>query len=463
MSHHYYRSDRYLEQHDYHAHNHYRVTTSDGDIDEDGNDDNKDGKDDDSHQRMHRRPRFRVIREPRHNNGPGHKWTEFEMRTVYALISKGVHKRPGGELTFSTALNEALNGKPGRSKRVMGKNMYDDDIDVEDVIDMLHYVLDKKKGAVAFAERQNQHCLTRVVSRVFARTHLNFDGSLKEWEDLGRRDEVAAKRVQQLLRPQEQMMRDEEKRIARREGRSILLRHAIDDRAQQNEKVEHDLGFAIARFVSEEHDGAGGESPDYSPSPPWAPSPPQQDTNALPPVDEHEEPLGFGFAGGFATSNPTVTSQHPSGLGGQYEYIGTSPAYRQHCNSGYTTTGTKTGHDYPLSASTRSYVEQPQLASLSGWATTCANPKPTTLSTRSGGATDYGVGGHDDEEASEPHVQISSKSRSGAPHAQIPGAGQIFGTTVTSSNHGPERMYHRDDPEVRGGGGSARGCRRPSS
>jgi hypothetical protein len=77
------------------------------------------------------------------NNGDeGREWTDFEMQAVLALICKRVHLDKGGALTFATALNEALNGKPGE-----GSNM-SNDIDVQDVEVLLEWIYREKKGAL---------------------------------------------------------------------------------------------------------------------------------------------------------------------------------------------------------------------------------------------------------------------------------------------------------------------------
>jgi hypothetical protein len=88
-------------------------------------------------------PHRKKERLPRARGETGeHEWTDFEMQAVLALLCKGVHLRPGGALTFATALNEALNGPTG------SRNSMDDDVDVGDVEDLLAWIYTDKKGAL---------------------------------------------------------------------------------------------------------------------------------------------------------------------------------------------------------------------------------------------------------------------------------------------------------------------------
>ncbi|KAH8203350.1 hypothetical protein TruAng_002445 [Truncatella angustata] len=119
----------------------------------------------------------------------GHRWTKFELDIVLSLICKLEHLT-SLPLTFTTKLNEALNGTGNHIA-------YDDDIPVDDVRALLTHIEKEKKGPLAFIERQPApHRITRMKKRVFER-NISFTGSQTEWI-AGRRDEVAAKKQQDL-------------------------------------------------------------------------------------------------------------------------------------------------------------------------------------------------------------------------------------------------------------------------
>ncbi|KAK7970269.1 hypothetical protein PG996_001297 [Apiospora saccharicola] len=107
--------------------------------------------------------------EPRH-------WNSYEMQAACALVCKGAHLK--GLMSFATKLNMILN-KNGK---------YEDDIDIDDIEELLERIETKKKGALAFIERQGHSRITRTQRRVFER-NLGFDGTLFEWEG-GRKEKV---------------------------------------------------------------------------------------------------------------------------------------------------------------------------------------------------------------------------------------------------------------------------------
>lgn len=106
-----------------------------------------------------------------------HNWTDFELTTMFALISRGAHRDSYGKadniLPLATKLNEALNpgGHPG------------EDIDIDDVREMLVRLHREKKGVMEFVERQPRPPgrLTRLQRLVFQK-RLAYDGSLWEWK-----------------------------------------------------------------------------------------------------------------------------------------------------------------------------------------------------------------------------------------------------------------------------------------
>src|ERR1700733_9970916 len=113
------------------------------------------------------------------SSGLRREWSGFELRTVAALICKGVHRHRDNPIEFSSQLNHAVNGITVRAARF--------DIGVEDVEDLLRYIFRYKRAAISFIERQPMARLTRSQLRVFGRVGLDFDGSKFEWQVNGRR------------------------------------------------------------------------------------------------------------------------------------------------------------------------------------------------------------------------------------------------------------------------------------
>ncbi|EON98033.1 putative phosphatidylinositol 4-kinase pik1alpha protein [Phaeoacremonium minimum UCRPA7] len=141
------------------------------------------------------------------SDGHRHEWTTFEFDIMLSLICKGTHLH--GIVEFATKFNEGLNGA--------GYSGHRRDVDMEDIQEILLYILDKKKAAVAFIERQHMPRVTRAQKRVFMRS-INFTGTLKEWKIDGRKDEEALEhpnRVRQMVERQqkEQFLRDFERHV----------------------------------------------------------------------------------------------------------------------------------------------------------------------------------------------------------------------------------------------------------
>lgn len=80
------------------------------------------------------------------SDGERHEWTAFEFDVMLSLICKGTHHN--GIVEFATKFNEGLNGAGhhGGHRR---------DLDMEDIQETLVYILDRKKAAIAFIERQH--------------------------------------------------------------------------------------------------------------------------------------------------------------------------------------------------------------------------------------------------------------------------------------------------------------------
>ena len=87
------------------------------------------------------------------SDGHRHEWTTFEFDIMLSLICKGTHLH--GIVEFATKFNEGLNGA--------GYSGHRRDVDMEDIQEILLYILDKKKAAVAFIERQHSEYLSGII------------------------------------------------------------------------------------------------------------------------------------------------------------------------------------------------------------------------------------------------------------------------------------------------------------
>ncbi|KAI1085770.1 hypothetical protein F5B20DRAFT_16941 [Whalleya microplaca] len=116
-----------------------------------------------------------------------HKWTQFELDAVLALICKRAHLPPRrAPLHMAQRLNEVL-GSTSRSV-----------ITTKDVKDLLATLRRDHKAAFAYIERQGPpYVLTRAKRRVFERG-LDFDGSVAEWRG-GRREEEARRKEERVF------------------------------------------------------------------------------------------------------------------------------------------------------------------------------------------------------------------------------------------------------------------------
>lgn len=111
------------------------------------------------------------------------------MRTVLCLLCKQAHLQ--GSLHFATALNEALNGSGGN---------YEYDVSRRDVEALLAKIeMDKKGFMDLLKRRKGPHFITRTMRNAFERIGINFDGSVDEWENEGRREDVLRKRGEKGL------------------------------------------------------------------------------------------------------------------------------------------------------------------------------------------------------------------------------------------------------------------------
>lgn len=160
-----------------------------------------------------------------------YKWNAFEMRALFCLIIKGEHldtTRSGGpisDMDFASKLNKALN--PAKTTTATTKNdksVYDRDIPVADVADMLRRVLAKKRHAVDVVTRNPAAAVTRRQIAAFTR-QLDFDGSVEEWAD--RRDVVLRERAE---------LRHQLEKHTNNKDEDKTYRSISPDRAEENRR-----------------------------------------------------------------------------------------------------------------------------------------------------------------------------------------------------------------------------------
>lgn len=125
-----------------------------------------------------------------------HKWDSFEIRTLICLIIKGAHrnsKGPVDPMDFADKLNKALN--PVQTSTRSAKVLFDRDIPVDDVQEMLQRILARKSHAVDVVQRNPAASITKRQVNAFIR-QLDFDGGESEWLDDFKREKVMAERAE---------------------------------------------------------------------------------------------------------------------------------------------------------------------------------------------------------------------------------------------------------------------------
>lgn len=121
----------------------------------------------------------------------GHEWSPFELRILYSLLLKGLHKvsldpkkskNRHRYMTISTELNKAINNDD------LSK-----DIPVKSVAAMVKNIMKSNKGGMAYLDGASKYSgrMTRRVMQRFSR-NFDFDGSIEEWNEW-RKEANAAK------------------------------------------------------------------------------------------------------------------------------------------------------------------------------------------------------------------------------------------------------------------------------
>lgn len=122
------------------------------------------------------------------------KWNHFEVRTLVCLIIKGEHKISKDPMDLTDKLNRALNPASSGTQPA-----YSRDIPHAEVQAMLKRILSKKSHAVALSDRNYSAPVTRAKINAFMR-NLDFDGSMDEWKEGGRKEKVRVQTQKRLVR-----------------------------------------------------------------------------------------------------------------------------------------------------------------------------------------------------------------------------------------------------------------------
>lgn len=112
-----------------------------------------------------------------------HRWSSFEMRTLFCMIINGQHKNsesggPADPVDFADKLNKANN--PGRASSMTAETFFSRDIPVNDVQRMLRRVLVKKIHAIDMINHNPARVVTRRQLKSFTR-QLDLHGDEDEY------------------------------------------------------------------------------------------------------------------------------------------------------------------------------------------------------------------------------------------------------------------------------------------
>lgn len=144
-----------------------------------------------------------------------HNWTEFEEHALFCIIARNIHKTglpkeadptetPATLARRRAAARMAETGSMPSirqahidvadllNKAIHGVGNYGKDIDKAEVSRMIDHLMVEKKGAIAYLERQRVARVTRAMKKVWRRG-LDFDGSLKEWDEGRKENDVQAR------------------------------------------------------------------------------------------------------------------------------------------------------------------------------------------------------------------------------------------------------------------------------
>jgi hypothetical protein len=129
-----------------------------------------------------------------------HQWTQFEERTLLALMARGVHiikvpdnaseRSKNNFIDIATALNAACNGR----------SEYENDIPIKDIVVKVNEIK-SRKATMAFMDREKVGHLTRAMSRVYERG-VKSDGLERKQSQGGHKDQQDnAETTSQIVAP----------------------------------------------------------------------------------------------------------------------------------------------------------------------------------------------------------------------------------------------------------------------